>query len=473
MSRAFEGVQALDGVTLDVNRHEVVGLIGPNGAGKTTLVNLLTGFDRPTEGSIELGERDITRWAPHRRGRAGVARTFQHSRSFRSLSVRENVELAALGVGAGPRVARRRADELLDLLGLKNRAATAASTLAHGDERRLGVARALATEPRFVLLDEPAAGLPEAEVPEFASVVRAVRDDHEAGVLLIDHNMALIMDVCDRIHVLDQGRTLAAGHTGRDPRQPRRRRRLPRRERRPRGRGMTALLELRGLDVRYGSVAAVRALDLTVGEGEIVGLIGPNGAGKSTTLHAIMGLVPPSGGDVVFAGTSIRGRRPENVARSGIALVPEGRRIYPQLTVEENLRLGLAGRRDRNGSDAAIARVHELFPVVADFAGRRAGTLSGGQQQQLAIGRALVADPRLLLLDEPSLGLAPRIVDVVFETLAEVRAQGITVLLVEQRAQRTVAFADRTYLVANGELRLTLEPGDADDTERMVAAYLS
>jgi branched-chain amino acid transport system ATP-binding protein len=207
-------VHALQDVSFELHRNEVVGLIGPNGAGKTTLVNLLTGFDFPTSGRIDLGERDITSWSPHRRGRAGLSRTFQHSHAFGALSVRENVEVAALGVGAGPRAARRRADELLDVLGLARVADTPSGSLAHGDERRLGVARALVTEPAFVLLDEPAAGLPEAEVPDFAAVVRSVRDEHGAGVLLIDHNMALIMDVCDRIHVLDQGTTLASGTPG-------------------------------------------------------------------------------------------------------------------------------------------------------------------------------------------------------------------------------------------------------------------
>ena len=198
-------------MTLDVARGEIVGLIGPNGAGKSTFVNVVTGFDRPTSGAVELEGRDITRWTPNRRGRHGLARTFQHSHAFRDLSVRENVEVAALGAGARRREAQRRADNLLGLLGLAEHAGRSAVTLAHGDERRLGVARALATEPRFVLLDEPAAGLPEAEVPEFAAVVRSVRDDHGAGVLLIDHNMALIMEICDRIYVLDQGRTLAEG----------------------------------------------------------------------------------------------------------------------------------------------------------------------------------------------------------------------------------------------------------------------
>jgi branched-chain amino acid transport system ATP-binding protein len=211
VSRAFAGVQALREVTLELRRDEVVGLVGPNGAGKSTLVNIITGFDRPDEGTVELEGREVTGWSSHRRARAGLARTFQHSRSFGTLSVRENVEVAALGVGAGPRQARRRADRLLDLLGLTSLGESDAAALAHGDERRLGVARVLATDPAFVLMDEPAAGLPEAEVPEFAEVVRSLRDEHHTGVLLIDHNMALVMGVCDRIHVLDQGRTLAAG----------------------------------------------------------------------------------------------------------------------------------------------------------------------------------------------------------------------------------------------------------------------
>jgi branched-chain amino acid transport system ATP-binding protein len=231
-------------------------------------------------------------------------------------------------------------------------------------------------------------------------------------------------------------------------------------------------LAVEKLSVRYGAVEAVRGLSLEVKPGEIVGLIGPNGAGKSSTLHAIMGAAPVSGGDVRLDGRSLVGRRPEDVARRGIALVPEGRRIFGELTVEENLRLGLAARRrGRNG--AGLARAYDLFPILREFRSRQAGVLSGGQQQQLAIGRALAADPDVLLLDEPSLGLAPRIVDVVFEALAQIRDSGLGVLLVEQRAQRTVALADRSHVLANGELRLTLGPDDAGDTDRLVAAYLA
>ncbi len=214
VSRAFDGVHALRDVTLELRTGEIVGLIGPNGAGKSTLVNVLTGFDFPDEGSVELEGRVITRWSPHRRGRHGLARKVQHSRSFRELSVRENVEVAALGSGVGVREARRRADDLLERLRLTAYARAPARSLPHGDERRLGVARALATSPRFVLMDEPAAGLPEAEVPDFAAVVRSVAEEHEAGVLLIDHHMALVMDVCHRIQVLDHGATLAEGAPG-------------------------------------------------------------------------------------------------------------------------------------------------------------------------------------------------------------------------------------------------------------------
>jgi branched-chain amino acid transport system ATP-binding protein len=232
-------------------------------------------------------------------------------------------------------------------------------------------------------------------------------------------------------------------------------------------------LVLEDLRVRYGAVEAVRGLSLEVEPGEIVGLVGPNGAGKSSTLHAIMGAAPITGGAIRLDGRTLNGRRSEDVARAGVALVPEGRRIFAELTVEENLRLGLAARRAPGGGEAAFARVFELFPAVRESRRRKAGQLSGGQQQQLAIARALVAEPDILLLDEPSLGLAPRMVDVVFEALAEIRSRGLAVLLVEQRAQRTVALADRSHVLAKGELRLTLGPGDAGDTEKLVGAYFA
>ena len=235
-------------------------------------------------------------------------------------------------------------------------------------------------------------------------------------------------------------------------------------------------LEVRELAVRYGTVPAVRGLSLQVDAGEIVGLIGPNGAGKSSTLHAIIGAVPRAGGEVLLHGRALRGK-PEEIVRAGIALVPEGRHIFPGLTVDENLRLGLSGRRTRDGVADDLAWVRGLFPVVEEFAARQAGTLSGGQQQQLAIARALVARPDVLLLDEPSLGLSPTVVETVFAVLEQIRGRGVAILLVEQRGLLTVSVADRTHVIANAELRLTLTAADAVSDEhltaRLTAAYLS
>jgi branched-chain amino acid transport system ATP-binding protein len=232
-----------------------------------------------------------------------------------------------------------------------------------------------------------------------------------------------------------------------------------------------AALELDGVEVRYGSVSAVRELTLRVGKAEIVGLIGPNGAGKSTTLHAIMGLLPHRG-EILLHGKPLQRRSVESIARAGIALVPEGRRIFGDFTVEENLRLGLAARRRVFIGDP-LGPAFELFPILSEFRRRPAGALSGGQQQQLAIGRALVSRPDILLLDEPSLGLAPLAVDGIFKAFTEIRELGTTILLVEQRAQRTVALANRTHVLVGGELRMTLGPSDADNTDKIIAAYLA
>jgi branched-chain amino acid transport system ATP-binding protein len=230
------------------------------------------------------------------------------------------------------------------------------------------------------------------------------------------------------------------------------------------------LLAVAGLKVRYGHITAVRGVSFEIAEGELVGVVGANGAGKTTTVAAITGLVKPAAGTIVFDGVALHGQSPERIARRGISLVPEGRRIFSSLTVEENLRMGATARDPREVADA-LARELERFPVLARYARTTAGNLSGGEQQQLAIARALMAAPRLLVLDEPSLGLAPQMVELVFDTLEALRAEGRTILLVEQNARQTVDLADRCLVFRQGVVAATLTGGDAADAE-LAEAYL-
>ncbi len=231
------------------------------------------------------------------------------------------------------------------------------------------------------------------------------------------------------------------------------------------------LLEIRDLAVRYGAVRAVDGVDLAVRPGEVVGLVGPNGAGKSSTLFAVTGVVRPDRGEVLLEGRSLVGVPTEEIARAGVALVPEGRHVFAEFTVAENLRLGLLGRSSPEGAEEDLAWVEELFPVVAERRDEFAGHLSGGQQQMLVVARALLSRPRVLLLDEPSLGLAPSVVTTVFGALSRVRERGVAILLVEQRAQLTVEFADRTHVMRNGRLVMTLASGEAMDVDAMAEAY--
>ncbi len=233
----------------------------------------------------------------------------------------------------------------------------------------------------------------------------------------------------------------------------------------------TPLLELRGLNVSYGGIRAVKGLDLVLHAGELVSLIGANGAGKSTTLKAICGLLAPASGEVLYQGRSLKGQGPWDLVAQGLVMVPEGRGIFTRMSIDENLRMGAHLRRDAE-VEADIEAVYQRFARLKERQRQLAGTLSGGEQQMLAMGRALLARPRLLLLDEPSMGLAPIMVDAIFEVVRDVHRQGVTVLLVEQNAHRALEMADRAYVLESGELALSGPASELLGDARVQSAYL-
>ena len=232
-----------------------------------------------------------------------------------------------------------------------------------------------------------------------------------------------------------------------------------------------ALLEVSNLAAGYGKVEVITDISFSVEPGRSVGIVGPNGVGKSTLLQAIAGTVSASTGSVRLAGLDILGKKPEDIVRLGLSLVPEGRQIFSGLTVKENLALGLTGRKDKKGAGAAIEKMRELFPVLSTHENHQAGMLSGGQQQQLAIARALISEPKVLLLDEPSLGLAPTVIDDVFETLRQIIELGTAVVIVEQRANLITNFADETIIIREGRIQSRLTPADAANSDSLARTY--
>jgi branched-chain amino acid transport system ATP-binding protein len=232
------------------------------------------------------------------------------------------------------------------------------------------------------------------------------------------------------------------------------------------------MLEVRGLTLDYAGAVALRGVDLTVAEGELVALVGANGAGKTSLLAAVSGLHRPIGGSVRFRGTEIGSLPAHRIARLGVALVPEGRRLFAQQTVRQNLMLGAYHDRDERARAASLARVHELFPILADRADQRAGTLSGGEQQMVALGRALMSKPSLLMLDEPSLGIAPKFAQLIFGVLAEIRASGTTMLLVEQNLRAALALADRAYVLQTGAIVMSGPAAELVESEDVRRSYL-
>ena len=441
----------------------------PNGAGKTSVLNLVCGYLRPETGAVRLGERDVTGRPAQSIARTGIARTYQTTQLFENLSVRENLEIALrrgrlgsiaaalAGRAAGDSEARATAESLLAFVGFAGSVEQPASALPHVDKRLVEIARALAIRPAVLLLDEPAAGL---GLHDTAGLGRLLRKIADAGVavVIVEHDMALVMEISDHVYVLDAGACIADGPPARVRADPLVREAYlgardfasERRTAAPAAIG-ERVLEVSELTAGYGAAPVLENINLALRDGEMAAVLGANGAGKSTLMRTVTGLHRAERGRVRLGGDDITSFTANRTARAGLMLVPEGRQVFPELSVVDNIRLGAYTRRDFDDR-LEVEAMLERFPQLRARATRRAGLLSGGEQQMLAIARGLVGKPRVLLLDEPSLGLAPALINDLFDVLVELRDEGISILLVDQMAGLALSVADRGYILESGRV---------------------
>jgi branched-chain amino acid transport system ATP-binding protein len=503
----FGAFKALTDVSFNIAANELVALIGPNGAGKTTLLNVLSGEITAQTGTVTFNGRNITNEPPHRVVAQGLARTFQAAEPFLRLTVRENVMVGGaahhrlgllpslLGRGRATLdsgALRAESDTHLAAVGLSGLADQPASVLTAGQRRLLSIARVLASGANMLVLDEPGAGLNDLEKRALGDIILSLSAAGKT-ILFIDHDMPLVSRIARRILVLDQGRIIADG----EPAAVRSNQRVL--DAYLGQRGVTqarkasscrsvakSLLEVSKLSVSYGGLAALDRISMSVGQGEIVALVGANGAGKSSLLRALAGIEASRAEHMAFDGVDLRGGAADATVARGISLVPEGRALFSSLTVLQNLAAGRYARRRARGFHHVIWRsaaerrtferrleaVYQLFPVLKERAEQLAGTLSGGQQQMLAIGRALMGEPRLLMLDEPSLGLAPQVLTEILRCVEKLRDEDLTILLVEQNVSAALSIADRGYVLANGRVAAEGTGRALLEDRRITEAYL-
>ena len=497
LSCNFGGLAAVSNVSFAAYTGEILGIIGPNGAGKTTLFNLITGLVKPSAGEVRVQGQTATGLDPHQVASSGVARTFQHIRLFETQSVLENVlagchlqgsssVLGALARSAAhanreaQAVAQARKALALVDTSLLTREASLVRHLSYPDRRRVEVARAIATGARLLLLDEPAAGMTPEEITAMVDDIVALRNQGYT-IVVIEHHMDLIAAACDRVIALDHGEVIATGAPQEVAAHPeviraylgsaKKTSKPPSPPKAPTSR-VAPILELAGVRASYGPAEVLQGIDIEVRPGEVIALLGANAAGKSTAIKTIMGRLRPSSGEIRFAGRRIDGRTTNEIVRMGIGIVPEGRRVFYELTVLENLEAAGSRAESHGPAQSQMEQVLSLFPVLAERRSQLAGTLSGGEQQMLAIARALVASPQLICMDEPSMGLAPIMVDRVMDAIREINRAGTAVLLVEQNARAALSVADRAYVLRDGRIVASGTSDEilADDT--LASAYL-
>ena len=502
VSVRFGGLKAVSDVSIELGEGTVTGLIGPNGAGKTTLFNVATGLQEPESGHVIVDGEDVTSLRPHQLARRGLSRTFQRLEIFGALSARDNILVAA---EMRRRWSRDRSidpeaitDAVLQRVGLVSVESVRADQLPTGTARLVELGRALASQPRVLLLDEPSSGLNAEETGTIADLLRELAASG-ITIVVVEHDMGFIMDLCSKIVVLDAGRTIAKGTPAEiqvhpdvlaaylgstdvgagKPEAPA----APAPVQAPvqvqvheaiaavgangTDDSEAAAIELRGVSAGYGAINVLFDVDLVLKKSHVCAVLGPNGAGKSTLLKVASGQIRPNEGTVMVEGRSIDHVSTDKLVRNGLCVVPEGRGVFPNLTVVENLKMATyAGAPLDQVLDASFER----FPILGQRQRQIAGTLSGGEQQMLAMSRALAVNPSVLLVDELSMGLAPVIVQELYEVVAQIAQEGVSLLIVEQFAYEVLRVADAAALLVHGHITSWGTPAEIDEVLR--SAYL-
>jgi branched-chain amino acid transport system ATP-binding protein len=478
LGKRFGGVVAVKNMSFDLRAGEIVGLIGPNGSGKSTVMSLIMGLTRANSGAIRLDGVDIAGWPAHRIARAGVSIVFQHSRPLQRQTVLENVKLALLPDSllrlATEASAAERARAIAEQVGLGGVLQRHPWTLPFADLRRMELAKAVARDPKVVLIDEPFAGLTAGEIKVFSDLIRTLRDEGRA-VLLVDHSVKSVAALADRVIAMYLGERIAEGSADEVMQNETVRRvyiggKIENVERKAAAADRTTtLLAIDDVEVFYGKATALDRVSLHVQQDEFVSIVGLNGAGKTTLFNAISGLVPCRGA-IRFAGQDLKNLTAAQIARAGVVHCPETRELFGHMSVRENLELG-GGHLSDAERQRQLAWVFDLFPILEQRQAQAARTLSGGEQQMLALGRALMMQPKLLVLDEPTLGLAPVILGLLSKAIERLRKEhSLTLLLAEQNVTFALPHSDRVYVLDHG--RITWHGDPARFAEEMSTGYL-
>jgi len=470
LCKNFGSLEAVNRVGFKLEKGELRSIIGPNGAGKTTFFNLLTGMLAPSSGDILFKGESIAGLPPHQVAKRGIGRSFQITSIFPQLTVYENILIPSM-LYYSKNEAINRTWEILGDVDLKDKVNVIAANLSHGDQRHLDIGIALTTKPELLLLDEPTSGMPPEESIRTVKLIQRLKAEKGYTIILIEHKMDIVLSVSDRITVLHLGEKIAEGTPneiqasdevqkaylgGLDKEY----RMVNNRQRKVAGNDQE-ILTMEKVNTFYGESHVLRDVSMKVREGEIVALLGRNGAGKTTTLRSILGLTPARSGSIQFGKERIEALPPETVANKGISLVPAGRRIFANLNLMENLELpffmkGIDSKQKRS----QIEQIFNYFPALLERKTHKGNRLSGGEQQMLAIGRALVGNVKFMMLDEPSQGLAPMVVKHLGEIIQEINKEGVTILLVEQNALMALELADRVYVMDKGEIVYEGKPED-------------